>query len=546
MANKEMKTIKFSQDSADTYVITDDVARAGLNTKQDTLVSGVNIKTVNNESLLGPGNITIEGGGGASEIHVIEPTPITTTQKSWSQILEQTFQSAELYGLQVMDYGNISNLVTGNTGSWTISNDSISITADAERNSFSVTVGSVTEELYGGSGWLDKTVKDNNIDIVVSNNGNVIQFYTEEGDGTLTPTFVIFNTTTAASIKKISDNVAFYNANYTPLPCAGLINSANILCKAISLDATFENNKIDNQEYMLGSYDEGFSVGSLTATSIYDGKENLLYLSGNWKDSETQQNGCIWDVDTHTVTYPKAIKISVNSSHTISVVPDTLTFTEQSGGEVLLPDPVDYANQLAEINDVVGGVKVLVFSTGTEWRFASDVLQLTQSQYESAQSSKSLYGISLGDKFYLNPYDGLPITMSEDGGWTQYFSFQRPYSLYSSPDAYLYLSSFSTVDHTITADSQNTVVDLYGDIFDCVLNVNVTDIVPTYSFNTDKTVLFKQDGTNVQTLTFSANTVYSITFTSASFTHWDSDLQQEVRTQYLLVDCKSFPKTVGE
>lgn len=32
--------------------------------KQDTLVSGTNLKTVNNESLLGSGNITIEGGSG--------------------------------------------------------------------------------------------------------------------------------------------------------------------------------------------------------------------------------------------------------------------------------------------------------------------------------------------------------------------------------------------------------------------------------------------------------------------------------------------------
>lgn len=31
--------------------------------KQDTLVSGTNIKTINNQSLLGSGNITIEGGG---------------------------------------------------------------------------------------------------------------------------------------------------------------------------------------------------------------------------------------------------------------------------------------------------------------------------------------------------------------------------------------------------------------------------------------------------------------------------------------------------
>ena len=35
-----------------------------LAAKQDTLVSGVNIKTINNLSLLGSGNITIQGGGG--------------------------------------------------------------------------------------------------------------------------------------------------------------------------------------------------------------------------------------------------------------------------------------------------------------------------------------------------------------------------------------------------------------------------------------------------------------------------------------------------
>ena len=35
------------------------------NTKQDTLVSGQNIKTINNQSILGSGNITISGGGGS-------------------------------------------------------------------------------------------------------------------------------------------------------------------------------------------------------------------------------------------------------------------------------------------------------------------------------------------------------------------------------------------------------------------------------------------------------------------------------------------------
>ena len=46
----------------------EEVTAAGLNTlnesKQDTLISGTNIKTINNESILGSGNINIQGGGG--------------------------------------------------------------------------------------------------------------------------------------------------------------------------------------------------------------------------------------------------------------------------------------------------------------------------------------------------------------------------------------------------------------------------------------------------------------------------------------------------
>lgn len=45
---------------------TDNAITAATSTKQDTLVSGTNIKTINNESILGEGNIDIQGGGGGS------------------------------------------------------------------------------------------------------------------------------------------------------------------------------------------------------------------------------------------------------------------------------------------------------------------------------------------------------------------------------------------------------------------------------------------------------------------------------------------------
>lgn len=53
-------------DTATTYTKTevDNAITAATSTKQDTLVSGTNIKTINNTSILGSGNIDIQGGGG--------------------------------------------------------------------------------------------------------------------------------------------------------------------------------------------------------------------------------------------------------------------------------------------------------------------------------------------------------------------------------------------------------------------------------------------------------------------------------------------------
>ena len=49
-------------------VVTSGVAEVDLTGKQDTLVSGTNIKTVNNTSLLGSGNISISGGGDVTDV----------------------------------------------------------------------------------------------------------------------------------------------------------------------------------------------------------------------------------------------------------------------------------------------------------------------------------------------------------------------------------------------------------------------------------------------------------------------------------------------
>ena len=79
-------------------------ATSGL---QETLVSGTNIKTINNESILGSGNITIQGGGGAA---VVDYNP-----------LQVEFQPAYSY----IDYYELVNSGTTRQYKGTIAFDTI-------------------------------------------------------------------------------------------------------------------------------------------------------------------------------------------------------------------------------------------------------------------------------------------------------------------------------------------------------------------------------------------------------------------------------------
>ena len=56
----------------------DNAITAATSTKQDTLVSGTNIKTINNTSILGSGNIDIQGGGGGKAVSGGTNISITT------------------------------------------------------------------------------------------------------------------------------------------------------------------------------------------------------------------------------------------------------------------------------------------------------------------------------------------------------------------------------------------------------------------------------------------------------------------------------------
>lgn len=92
-----------------------------LDSKQNALVSGTNIKTINGNSILGSGNITISGGGSAGKVYTIGGNNNDvlyyngTAISGFSALLEdEIFQSVILYNNYPYRLRVISNDISGN------------------------------------------------------------------------------------------------------------------------------------------------------------------------------------------------------------------------------------------------------------------------------------------------------------------------------------------------------------------------------------------------------------------------------------------------
>lgn len=81
-----------------------------VTSKQDALVSGTNIKTVNNESLLGSGNITIQGGGGFVLEGEYENEVFALTEGTFSDAYAQLEDGKSVYLRFTSDETGMSGL----------------------------------------------------------------------------------------------------------------------------------------------------------------------------------------------------------------------------------------------------------------------------------------------------------------------------------------------------------------------------------------------------------------------------------------------------
>ena len=99
--------------------------QTALDGKQDALVSGTNIKTINGESLIGPGDITVSGGGGGG---------VTLTGNL-------TLYATQSTTLTITNYDSATTYTVSATGGTaTITGDQITYTAGGAAGAYAITV----------------------------------------------------------------------------------------------------------------------------------------------------------------------------------------------------------------------------------------------------------------------------------------------------------------------------------------------------------------------------------------------------------------------
>lgn len=134
----------------------DNAITAATSTKQDTLVSSQNIKTINNESLLGSGNIDIQGGGGGGKA-VSAGTNISVTTGETADTINCTLPIIS-FSNKALKFGYYASSYTADTiGEAAIVGGGIGNTHNIATSTGSISLGasssatSISSVAFGGN-----------------------------------------------------------------------------------------------------------------------------------------------------------------------------------------------------------------------------------------------------------------------------------------------------------------------------------------------------------------------------------------------------------
>ena len=165
-------TTAFTAHTSDSAIHVTSSDKSTWSAKQDALVSGENIKTINNESILGSGNITIQSGGGSPTVEL--------TQAEYDALVTAGTVSANTYYI-------ITDAQAGDlTQYWTSAQTQSAITqatsGKLDTSTFETYSGSVETALSGKQDTLSAGTNITIVDNVISATGGGGSSYTA-GDG---------------------------------------------------------------------------------------------------------------------------------------------------------------------------------------------------------------------------------------------------------------------------------------------------------------------------------------------------------------------------
>lgn len=183
---------------------------------QEVLVSGTNIKTINNNSLLGSGNITISGGGG-------DTVSYTQTQTTGNELGTITINGtpSKIYGVDYSGKSTVSFSQTQTTGN----------------ELGTITINGTASKIYGVdySGKQDALVSGTNIKTVNSTSllgSGDISVQSAITSTTVSITVANWNATTTCT-KSVTGVTSSNNIIVTPVPASiNTWNSNGVYCSA--------------------------------------------------------------------------------------------------------------------------------------------------------------------------------------------------------------------------------------------------------------------------------------------------------------------------
>ena len=274
---------------------------AATSGKQDTLVSGTNIKTINGESILGSGNIEIQGGGGGSysagtniqiENNVISVTGITVpTKLSDLENDEGYITSDALSGYSTTQEMNqaIDDAVSGKADSSAFS--AYSTTSEVEEMIASAKT-EIEAEIPSLDGYATETYVDNSVSGKADTSA-LTQYYTSAETDTAISNAVSGKMDTSAMTAYSTTqemNTAIDNAVSGKMDTSGMsayattaFTEATYLKEHQSLAGLFASVDYVSSAKTIFFYDkDNTEVGTVDATDfIKDGMVDEVYISGD-------------------------------------------------------------------------------------------------------------------------------------------------------------------------------------------------------------------------------------------------------------------------